>query len=529
MPKNTKFKSPFATKDVLGQLDLILASPDFKATPQQIALLKYVVKQKLAGNEKQIKGFKVAIEVFGRGSDFEQNTDPIVSIQAARLRRAMTHYYQGDGRHDEIRITIPKGTYVPVFAERPRARETESAIGGLKAAIRPPSHWPSVLVRPVRNLSDDSALDFWGIGVASEIANELSRYPDIRVMTFGTNTPETAANRSRVQFALDGSIRSDGTGIKVILKLADTWTGRQIWSHSYRASAETAKLIAFQEDIARETAVKVAGYRGGIARILDRASKRRSLPYSQVYEAVLRYYEYELTATPQAFRQALAALEEAVALDPECGQVWTMRSRLFADIHALDIPGFDQPLENANKFALNGLRLRPSDQRSHSVMAFIHLLHDDLQAGRAEAEQALQLGPETLFVLDGIGAMMTLLGDWERGPVLIEKAIRLNLFYNDHARYALWINWLRQKDYDRAYQDTKALSRPAHIWDHLAKAATSGLRGDIENGRKAAAELLESKHDFPEHGRKLIGHLVKFENIREQIVEGLAAVGVRLA
>ena len=100
------------------QLERMLGSPDFNATPQQSALFKYVVNQTLAGNADRIKGYTVATEVFGRRSDFDQSIDPIVSIQASRLRRAMEQYYETAGKNDPIRIDIPPGTYVPVFKKR---------------------------------------------------------------------------------------------------------------------------------------------------------------------------------------------------------------------------------------------------------------------------------------------------------------------------------------------------------------------------------------------------------------------------
>jgi len=120
---------------VTDQLELMQASPDFKATPQQIAILNYVVNQTLAGNVDRIKGYTVATEVLGRGPDFDQSIDPVVSIQAGRLRRAIERYYLTAGKHDPISIDIPKGTYVPVFRERlPGARRTRSDVGVVHAS-----------------------------------------------------------------------------------------------------------------------------------------------------------------------------------------------------------------------------------------------------------------------------------------------------------------------------------------------------------------------------------------------------------
>ena len=470
----------------------------------------------------------MATEVFGRRSDFDQSIDPIVSIQASRLRRALARYYETAGKRDPIRIVIPKGTYVPVFENQPLAKMTDAPIDGPNPDTGVKNPWPSVLVRSLRNLSGDPKLDFWGVGLATELANELNRYPDIWVMTLGFDNPNTEADRRAVRFVIDGSVRSDGTCIKMILTLTDTRTGHQIWSESRRSSIEAAKLIAFQEELARAVAVKIAGENGWIAKTLHTSAKRHSLQHSDVYEAVLRYYEYNLTMTPKTFSRALSALQRAVIIDPECGQVWSMLAQLFANIYAFDIAGFTDPLENAFEYAQNGTRLSPEDQRCRIIMAYIHLLRNELSAGLAEIEHAQNLGPQTLFMLDAIGYLMTLLGDWERGPALIEEVIQLNPFYSNLVHYALWVNCLRHKDYAGACRETMKLNRPGHFWDHLARASSLGLLDNFKDGRKAVAELLKLKSDFHERGRILIGHFIKFEDIAARVIKGLNAVGIEV-
>ena len=118
------------------QMDRILGSPAFRATPAQRAFLQFVVEKVLGGEVDEIKGYTVATQVFGRREDFDQATDPIVSIQANKLRRAMEHYYLTRGVHDPVRIDIPKGTYVPAFERQPGAAQAgrihgqETAAGG---------------------------------------------------------------------------------------------------------------------------------------------------------------------------------------------------------------------------------------------------------------------------------------------------------------------------------------------------------------------------------------------------------------
>ena len=105
-------------KSISHQLELILASPDLNATQQLVAFLKFVVNQTLSGKGGEINEHSVAAEVFGRGKNFDPSIDPIVSIQASRLRLALERYYQNSGKNDPVRIDIPRGTYVPVFKKR---------------------------------------------------------------------------------------------------------------------------------------------------------------------------------------------------------------------------------------------------------------------------------------------------------------------------------------------------------------------------------------------------------------------------
>jgi hypothetical protein len=140
----------------------------------------------------------------------------------------------------------------------------------------------------------------------------------------------------------------------------------------------------------------------------------------------------------------------------------------------------------------------------------------------------LSLGPATLFFLDGIGFLMTLMGDWERGPALIKNVIQLNPFYGNYVHFSLWVDCIRQKDYAGAYQESLKLNAPALFLDHVARASTLGLLGNIEDGRKAAAELLKLKPDFPANGRILIRHYIKFDDIFERVIKGLKAVGLEV-
>ncbi|RPI30385.1 MAG: hypothetical protein EHM67_18970, partial [Hyphomicrobiaceae bacterium] len=95
------------------QLDRILNSGPFHLSQRRQRFLEYLVNETLAGRSDRLKGYNVGVEVFGRPETFDPMADPLVRIEAARLREKLREYYEADGQSDPIRIELPKGTYTP--------------------------------------------------------------------------------------------------------------------------------------------------------------------------------------------------------------------------------------------------------------------------------------------------------------------------------------------------------------------------------------------------------------------------------
>lgn len=111
--------------DIRAGLARILASDAFRAAPQLSAFLAFIVDRAVAGRGGELKGYTIAVEAFGRSPDFDPQSDPIVRVEAGRLRRALAQYYAGEGAADPVRITIPVGAYVPAF-ERVEPAQTDA-------------------------------------------------------------------------------------------------------------------------------------------------------------------------------------------------------------------------------------------------------------------------------------------------------------------------------------------------------------------------------------------------------------------
>jgi len=103
----------------------LIASPTFARSRRLIKLLEFTIDAAIAGRAQEIKEYTIGTEVYERGPDFDPRTDGIVRVEASRLRQKLAEYYQGPGQHDPIRISYPKGSYIPEF--RPRAQAVDPA------------------------------------------------------------------------------------------------------------------------------------------------------------------------------------------------------------------------------------------------------------------------------------------------------------------------------------------------------------------------------------------------------------------
>lgn len=135
-------------RDVRSALERVLASADFVASPRLAAFLRFVVEATLDGRAEEIKGYTIAVEALGRPASFDPQADPIVRVEATRLRRALERYYTTQGADDPLVIDIPKGGYVPRFLpgadaaapageDAPEAGEPEAIPSPPSAPLRP--------------------------------------------------------------------------------------------------------------------------------------------------------------------------------------------------------------------------------------------------------------------------------------------------------------------------------------------------------------------------------------------------------
>jgi hypothetical protein len=114
-------------EEIRAAVERIVVSSPFRRSPQLVAFLRFVVELALGGKAEYIKSYTIGVEAFGRGECFDPQIDPIVRVEAARIRRALASYFAGEGAGLAVTIEIPLGSYVPLF-RRPSKHHRSIAI-----------------------------------------------------------------------------------------------------------------------------------------------------------------------------------------------------------------------------------------------------------------------------------------------------------------------------------------------------------------------------------------------------------------
>ena len=108
---------PTADGTIRESLTKVLTSPEFQNSDRLCRFLRFIVEARLRGEQDQVKEYLIGKEVFDRDSNYDPRLDPIVRVEARRLRKKLDAYYAGPGAVDPVRFELPKGAYIPEIRE----------------------------------------------------------------------------------------------------------------------------------------------------------------------------------------------------------------------------------------------------------------------------------------------------------------------------------------------------------------------------------------------------------------------------
>src|SRR6478672_83031 len=399
-------------KAIREQLVRILNSGPFRQSGRRQRFLEYLVNETLAGRGERLKGYNIALGVFDRPETFDPSVDPIVRMEAARLRDRLREYYETAGQNDPIRIDLPKGTYTPQIEFR---HEDAPRIDRREA---PPtqevsSSGPAVAVLSFDDLSADQKLGYVGDGVAEDIITALSRFPDLVVVARCSSFAykgkavdmRQVGKELGVDYVVEGSVRKDGDKLRIVAQLIDTKNGEHVWAERFDRSGVDPWTL--QDEVTGMIVSAITGETGALKRADYRQAWAKGATTLEEYDYYLRgheqYMKYAqgdkegIERSGEIWREGLVKFPSSPLLKVKLGWHHMMRVMIFVS----DDPPAD--IRKAGELARQALakeHLSPQVARlANWLMSYVLVLEREFDGALAAADKTVALAPYDTFML----------------------------------------------------------------------------------------------------------------------------------
>ena len=434
----TNQRAPISDDQVRGHLNKIVASNGFFRSPRMQRFLSFVVEGRLAGkfHSEDLKESVIGMAVFDRDAGYDPKTDPVVRVEARRLRAKLEEYYEGPGKQDAVRIELPKGSYVPcwnwqqhpaVEAEQrpqpflPKRKRSRSTVAvaiaavavsaGLifwlvknewkrsseeKSAAATSGNIRSLAILPFRNLSGDPGKEYLADGLTDELTTELAKIQSLKVISRtsadqyrGTSKHVPEIGRElNVDAVVEGTLLSSPTHVRVSAQLIRTATDTHVWAEVYERyggdffnlQAEIADSIAEQIGVSLSPAVK------GAAAVQPAST--------EAYEEYLRGRFFWNKRTLEGLKKSITHYNRAIALDPKYAKAYAALGDSYVLLSSYGGPSPVESLTRARHAAEQALKLDGGLAEAHTVLAAVKIDYDwDWEGATREFKRALQLSP----------------------------------------------------------------------------------------------------------------------------------------
>ena len=532
-------------REIKKQLQLILKSPGFASSERVKSFLEYVVAETLGGRGDKIKAYSVAVDVFDLGLDFDSSLNPSVRVAAGRLRNKLEYYYFTSNNDDRVKITIPKGGYLPHFSRLSSPRQHEDkepelelpAVELAEADDRQESvarSRPTVIVMPFKSLGGQEGLEEFLAGIAEEIAIALTRFDELSVVNVqprGGNEPDMweTAKKINARFIVGGSAQVGGeenNSLRMRVYLVDSTNQTQVWAEKYDGTLSSASLFDIQDEISEQVAARIGDSFGLINRMLLKEKAAKSPADLKVYEAMLYYHNWLASLTPERFVVTKTALERAIALDPGYATTKAMLSDLYASHYQWGLRAFENNLELSDRLANEAVELDSNCQYAHWAKAYNCYLRRDEKLFLESVYRALELNSSNTNILATSGKKLAMIGRSDEGLEMLSRALKLNPHIPCWYRSAPFIVHFMHQEYEQALSEAKYITTPDFMWGPLMRAAAYGMLGFAAEGREELDALLSIEPDFREHGSRAMLLLFFQPESVEKVMEGLFKAGL---
>jgi tetratricopeptide (TPR) repeat protein len=580
MTSHVRSSDLLSAEEVRAELARILASPAFSHSPRLASFLRFVVESRLSGKADYIKSYTIGVEALGRSEGFDPHVDPIVRVEAGRLRKALARYYAGSGADRAVLIDLPRGSYVPVFCRQPIHREagliarlgdlsgrvgawtmiasiaalvaagvfvaTDAWIGAGEPRSATPSNAGSVnqattaVARPGRGRAVVVVEQFDVVGANADsvtglddlgrkLRDALARFDGIDVRSevgspvlasapLPTHYP--ARSEYRISASLDSARNEAAT---LTFRLHDAGAGTIIWTRRFE-NVRIANDRTAVEGIVRRVVATVAQPYGVIfARELDKAAAGEG---DVRHQCLVQAIELRRRDDPASRQRVRACLNHVTTTDPTHAAAFAALALLAVTEYHLGDVGDRALVDRALKAALRAADLRPESARAHQALMSALFARGEIAAALAEGEKAIALNPYDMTVLGAYGMHLVMSGELDKGKALLQQAVAETQTRIPAFSFALFLCAYLQGDDASASYHASLLTSETYPLDLVARALDAWRGGERDEARQTIDKLAALHPTWRNDSRGRLQRFIPSSETVDRLARDLAAAGL---
>lgn len=252
----------FSFEEIHHQLQRIFLDSSFHNSDILRKFLSFIVEQTLSGHADWLKEYTIGVNVLNKPADFKPQDNGIVRIHAGRLRRALHNYYKTIGSTDPIRISIPKGRYVPLFLENSSIEANEginmeAAASAVPSSVIAAKKTDIIAVLPFQHFNNDAMENSLIDGLGLQLTNALQQFENCSVMAYytmqdvwkKTNDISELASLTNIKYAVSGCIQTVENKIRLHIQIIDLHNCMQVWSTMYEGTFTCENIFKIQDQM----------------------------------------------------------------------------------------------------------------------------------------------------------------------------------------------------------------------------------------------------------------------------------------
>ncbi len=503
--------------EIRAQVERMTKSNVFVNSPQLSAFLLFVVEATLRGKSERLKGYTIGVEVLRRDVSFDPQIDPIVRVEATRLRRAIERYYAGPGADDAIMIALPRGGYVPrlsvAHADADRGRAAPEP-----EALAPGNGLPTLRVAPFVVIGTPGGLVIDGETLSSKLCEAFALFDMINVIG------AAPAAHGRYDYRLDGTLeyRGDET-VCLRFRLVDKTDETVIWSRTFEVQPGES-VSEIERKIILELATTIV-QRFGIIWSHERARQFASDAGDPRYRALMEVGDALRSFDPL---RARGELERLTALDPSFAAAFSYLGVIDAVgyVHGFSDPGDATALDRALKSARRGVELKPHSAFAYHILFVVLFFRGETEAGCAAAEKAIALNPYDVAIRADYGGRLIFAGELDKGMEMLRDTVPFGAILPGWTHFYLFLGHYLRDELPEARFHAGQMTNETHIYGQLSRALIAHRDGQAEEARRTIQAILSAHPHWKADPRREIGKLITGAEIADRLARELADAGL---